>query len=275
MRNRGIKSRFFLAVLMSIFLTTMASNRVSAQLLSKIHEDLSASLVLDTNTNYIFRGVTIVDDPVFQPDVSFGFKGLTMGIWWNVCLSEAIDQGGVGTAPAANEIDYYIDYTCEYKVFSASLGWIYYEFPHTALPDTQEVYFGLGLGLPLNPSVTMYWDVDDNAGGLYWLFSVSQDINIASLTLTPSLGLGLSNPEHSSYYAGVDMDSTHVMDMNLGLNAGVPLGRFMEKLGATMNLHLNYSFFPGTGLRRQIEKQPKPVNTKDAFYMGLGFSFNF
>jgi hypothetical protein len=275
MWRRGEKVRFFLVILMAVFLTTVASNRVSAQLLSKIHEDLSASLTLDTNTNYIFRGITIVDDPVFQPDVSITFKNLTAGMWWNVCLSEATDQGGVGTAPAANEVDYYMDYTYEYKMVSASLGWFYYEFPHTGLPDTQELYLDLGLSVPLNPSVTMYWDVDDNAGGLYWLFSVSHDIDIASVTFTPSLGLGISNTKHSSYYAGVDMDSTHVMDMNFGLNVGVPLGAFMEKLGGTMNLHLNYSFFPGTGLRQQIQQQPKPINAKDVFYMGIGFTFNF
>jgi hypothetical protein len=73
---------------------------------------------------------------------------------------------------------------------------------------------------------------------------------------------------------GIAPAATHVMDMNLGLNAGVPLGGFMEKLGGTMNLHLNYSFFPGTGLRQQIERQPKPVNTKDTFYMGIVFSLN-
>jgi hypothetical protein len=81
MRNRGVKSRFLMAVLMGIFLTIMVSNRVSAQLLSKIHKDLSASLTLDTNTNYTFRGVTVIDDPVFQPDASLSFKGLTMGVW--------------------------------------------------------------------------------------------------------------------------------------------------------------------------------------------------
>jgi hypothetical protein len=267
-------SKRFLAVA-SIYFVTMISNVASAALLDKIHQDLSASITLDTNTNYIFRGVTVVDDPVFQPDVSVSLKYLTLGMWQNVLLSEAVGEGGVGTAPATNEIDYYADLTYEYNTFSGSFGWIYYDFPHTPLPDTQELYFGFGACVPLNPSVTMYWDVADNAGGLYWLFSLSQDINVATLTVTPSLGLGVSNTRHTSYYAGVDMDSAHIMDLNLGLNIGVPLGGIMEKVNGTMNLHLNYSIFPDSSMRHEIEKLPDSFIDKDAFYMGAGLSFEF
>ncbi len=267
-------SKLFLAVLMGISLIVMVSKVASAQLLSKIYKDLSASVTLDTNTNYIFRGVTVVDDPVFQPDVAVGFKYLTLGMWQNMLLSEAAGEGGVGTAPACNEIDYYADFTYEYNIFSGSVGWIYYDFPHTSLPDTQEVYFGFGASILLNPSVNMYWDVDDNAGGLYTLFSVSQDIPLASLTFTPSLGLGISNARHSAYYAGVDMESSHIMDMNFGLNVGVPLGGIMEKVNGTVNLHLNYSIFPDNSMRHEIEKLDSFID-KDAFYMGVGCSFDF
>jgi len=272
--NKWMKLRLSLALLTCIFLTTTLSNVASAQLLSKIHKDLSASVTLDTNTNYIFRGITIVDDPVFQPDVSVSFKYLTLGMWQNVLLSEAVGEGGVGTAPACNEIDYYADITYEYKIFSGSVGWIYYDFPHTSLPDTQEVYFGLEASVFLNPSVTMYWDVADNAGGLYWLFSLNHDIDVASLIFTPSFGLGLSNTRHSSYYMGVDMDSAHIMDMNFGLNVGVPLGGIMKKVNGTVNLHLNYSIFPDTSMRHEIEKLNSFID-KDAFYMGVGCSFDF
>lgn len=274
MGNIRRKSKLFLAVLINISLIVMVSNVASAQLLSRIHKDLSASVILDTNTNYIFRGITIVDDPVFQPDVCVSYKYLTLGMWQNVLLSEAVGEGGVGTAPACNEIDYYADLTYKYKIFSGSVGWIYYDFPHTSLPDTQEVYFGLGASVPSNPSVTMYWDVADNAGGLYTLFSVSHDIPLASLTFTPSLGLGISNARHSAYYAGVSMGSSHIMDMNFGLNVRVPLGGIMKKVNGTMNLHLNYSIFPDTSMRHEIEKLNSFID-KDAFYMGLGCSFDF
>lgn len=267
-------SKLFLAVLMDIFLIVIVSNVASAQLLTKIHQDLSASVTLDTNTNYIFRGVTVVDDPVFQPDASVSFKYLTLGMWQNVLLSEAVGEGGVGTAPACNEIDYYVDFTYQYNIFSGSVGWIYYDFPHTPLSDTQEVYFGFGASIPLNPSVTMYWDVADNAGGLYTLFSISHDLNVASLTFTPSLGLGISNARHSAYYAGVDMGSPHIMDMNFSLNVGVPLGGIMKKVNGIVNLHLNYSIFPDTSMRHEIEKLDSFID-KDAFYMGVGCSFDF
>jgi len=271
MESMWRKSRLFLAVLMSISLIPTASNVASAQLLSKIHKDLSASVTLDTNTSYIFRGITVVDDPVFQPHVSISYKYLTLGMWQNVLLSEAVGEGGVGTAPACNEIDYYADLTYEYKIFSGSVGWYYYDFPHTSLSDTQEVYFGFGASVPLNPSVTMYWDVADNAGGLYWLFSLSHDINVSSFTFTPSFGWGLSNATHGTYYTGVNMSSAHIMDMNFGLNVGLLLGGIMEKVNGTTNLHLNYSILPNNTIRRGIQ----PPIDRDAFYMGVGFSFDF
>lgn len=266
--------RSFLALL-SITLLTMISNKASAQLLSHIHKDLSASIIIDTNTNYTPRSIVFNDDPVFQPDVSISFKGFTIGMWQNVCLTETKEEGGVGTAPATNKIEYYTGYNYSYKIVSASVFWWYYTYPHTHYPDTQEVSFTLKLNTVLNPSVTTYWDVSDNAGGLYWKFLLNQDIPILwGLIFTPNLRLGLSNPKHSAYYAEADMDSTHIMDLNFGLNLGLPLGDFMEKIGGKINVHLNYTFFPNADLRHQLSKNlHPPLNSEDSFYMGLGLAF--
>jgi len=268
MKGKGL----FILVFLTGFLSFLPG-KTGAQVLEKLHQDLSASVTLDFNSKYVWRGITWVDDMVFQPDFSLSFKYLSLGVWQNVAFTDSFDEGGVGTSPASTEVDYYMDYSGEYRILSYSMGWIYYQFPHTGINHTQEIYATLGLGIFLNPAVTLYADVDDNSGGLYWNFALSHDFELDGLTLTPSFGLGICNTTFTSYYTGVNKESSHLMDMNFGLNMAVPLGGFFEKLGGTMNLHANYSMFPDGSVRDQIKEQS--LDNKDAFYAGLGFSFGF
>lgn len=271
-KRRWRGSGLFLMVLPLMVLFVFTS-KPKAEILDKIHPDLTASVTLDINSKYVWRGITWVDDMVLQPDFSLSFKGASFGAWSNVVFTDNMDEGGVGTSPASSEVDYYFDYSGEYETLNYSLGWIYYQFPHTDVKHTQEVYCTLGLGVLLNPSVTLYADVDDNSGGLYWNFALSHDFELEGITLTPSFGLGVCNSTFSSYYTEIEKDSSHLMDMNIGLNMSVPLGGAFEKLGGVMNLHANYSCFPDGSARDQMKDQD--LNSGDVFYAGLGFSFDF
>ena len=231
-------------IFVTLMFAIMVPGNINAQILEKFHKDLSVSVNLDTNSKYVWRGITWVDDMVFQPDVSVSFKGATFGIWNNVLCAKNPTEGGVGVSPASTEVDYYLDYSGECKILQYSLGWIYYQFPHTDIESTQELYATFGLGVPLNPSLTVYADIEDNAGGLYWNLAMSHDIEMAGITFTPSFGTGIGNTIFASYYTMVD-DFSGLFDMNFGLNVAVPLGGIFEKLGGVMNLHVNYSFFPG------------------------------
>ena len=47
-------------------------------------EKVEFELTGDFNGKYIWRGQNLVDDPVFQPGLSAGYQGFTVGIWGNL-----------------------------------------------------------------------------------------------------------------------------------------------------------------------------------------------
>ena len=135
----------------------------------------SLSLDLPVNSKYIWRGLNLVDDPVFQPSVSLSLGGWTANLWANMELTDINlypDQGP--TAGEFTEADYVLDYARTVRGFNLSAGFIHFRFPNTGSPPTTELYGTLSLPVLLSPAVTVYRDIDQ-AGGTYAALSVGHD----------------------------------------------------------------------------------------------------
>ena len=61
---------------------------------------------------YIWRGQNLSDDPVFQPGISFSYKGLTAGLWGSLETTSINNNSGEFT-----EWDYSLDYSGEFPGF--------------------------------------------------------------------------------------------------------------------------------------------------------------
>jgi outer membrane scaffolding protein for murein synthesis (MipA/OmpV family) len=94
-----------------------------------------------------------------------------------------------------------------------SLGWIFYDFPRTGGLDTQELYAGASLNVPLSPSITLYRDIHE-VDGTYINASIGHDLKVSDQT-TLSLGaaLGWGSESYHNGYFGVKDDS--LSDYNL------------------------------------------------------------
>jgi uncharacterized protein (TIGR02001 family) len=153
---------------------------------------------------YVWRGLSLTNKPVLQPDISLGIPlggaSLTVGGWGNVELGaydgeDDISQGG-GTSFNLTEFDPYAEIGFSAGKAELTLGGIGYIYPNdvgaTSDANTWEVYGKVGLGVPLNPSLAVYYDVS-KVKGLYVEGSISHDIPLGPKALTLGALVGYSS----------------------------------------------------------------------------------
>lgn len=184
-------------------------------------KDWSVTLDSTFASKYLWRGINIVDDPVWQPSVAFAWKGLTLNVWANLDLTDIN-----GFRHNFTEVDYTVDYTFPVSdKVKLSVGTIRYTFPHTGFPTTQEVYAGVSLDAPLAPALKVYRDVDE-ADGTYVNLAFSHTVDEVArlsdkvkLSLALSAAAGYGDAKHNRfYYAGSGAGLA-----DLTLSAGLPI----------------------------------------------------
>jgi hypothetical protein len=195
----------------------------------------SIELDLTYNSRYVWRGINFTDDPVFQPSMTFGFKGMSFNVWGNM------DTTGInGNNDEFNELDFTLDYSGSVGMVNYSVGGIYYHFPNTGFPGTQELYVGLGLDVPLSPTLTLYADVDE-ADGFYGTFAIGHTFeNVVVLNEQVAMSVDLSasvaaaDSDYNAFYFGVA--DAALVDAVVSLGLPVTLGDHV-----TVTPAVNYS----------------------------------
>jgi len=157
-------------------------------------------------SKYIWRGYDLSpeDKFVIQGGADISAGGFTMGWWGN--LSENTGE--------LNEVDVVLDYTAELDAASISVGNILYDVDGAT--DTNELYLGLGLTAPLNPSLTVYWDYEEFET-VYTVLGISHDVEVSD-TLSLSLGATAS---YLNMLTGIEEDWFHDAEFSLGASFAV------------------------------------------------------
>lgn len=222
---------------------------------------------MDYVGKYIWRGQNLQDDSAFQPSVSLTYGGLTAAIWGNLEMSNYNDNDGEIT-----EVDYSLDYTTPIpglEILSASMGVINYTFPNTELDDTTEIYGGLTLAVPLNPSIKLYRDVDD-ADGTYIAFGLSHSIEKITeiapdmpVGVTMSASLGWGSSAYNKFYWGLDDESCSDLVFKVGFP--IPIGEW------TLTPNLNYVTLVDDDIRRSDAFD----SASDYFFAGINLFRQF
>ncbi len=224
----------------------------------------------DFFSKYVWRGQNLVDNWVFQPGVSVGYRGFTASIWNSLNLKDEPSYGdGLVGKGSLTETDLTLDYSNKVPgldILGFSVGVIYYDFLNIELHPTAEAYGGLNLDLPAAPSLRWYYDFDQ-ADGSYVQFSVGHTIEklrewrkdcYCGLQAGASLGMGTTN--YDRYYFGVDQTALN----DFTLTAGLPicLGKLKVKPS------LGYSMLLNKDIRAATEKS-------DNFWGGVGLVYDF
>jgi hypothetical protein len=169
------------------------------------------------NSRYEWRGVTLTNKFVLQPDayvtIPVGVASITGGGWGNVELvkyddpNNDISENGYGGA-GLTEFDWWGEVALPVGVATltaGATGYIYTGDLADTLPggatksmtvisdanNTTEIYGKLEVGIPLNPSFAIYYDVD-KVKGAYMEFGVSHGIPLGATELSLGALMGLS-----------------------------------------------------------------------------------
>lgn len=167
---------------------------------------------------YVWRGIALNDDPVFQPSVTLGLGGFCFNVFGNMDLTDFENRSYEFT-----EFDYTLDYTAELPFLSVSFGAMRYNY--SGMPGfepTTEVYAGFETNVSGSPAIMIYQDVDKGEG-TYIELGAAQSLPIepfASLDISAMLGWG--SAVHNRYnYEIAGMKSAFT---DFSLNAGIPIG---------------------------------------------------
>jgi Bacterial protein of unknown function (Gcw_chp) len=213
---------------------------------------------LDLFSSYVWRGVTLTNKPVAQPDlwISFpaGSASITVGGWSNIDLGKYDDpendiseSGGLSSFNYAEFNPYAeVGFTSgKASITGGVVGYIYPndldEAPNGGLDsetNTWEVYGSVGFDVPLAPELTVYYDVD-KVSGAYVEGGVSHSLALGeSHTLDlgglvgVSLGQGFSEDDESFNFE--DDGVTHA-----DFSAGVPLTAGAFSITPVLHFQIN------------------------------------
>lgn len=228
-------------------------------------EGIGIDVTADFYSKYVWRGQNINDDYAFQPGFSVTLDSLTLGVWGSMDLTDY-----TGNNEEFIEFDYYADYTTTIaEGIDLSVGVINYYFP--SFEDTTEVYVGFAFGLPLSPSVTAYFDVDE-VKGTYVSFGVSQSIEkVAELSSdTPiameiGASLGWGSESYNKGYWGSPATDGALNDLAISVAFPFEIGNW------TISPSLNYV----TLLDSDVRKSDSFATSSDYFFTGLSLSTRF
>ena len=211
MKHKCIRTLYLGAALTALLATPAAAQQEG---------DFSFSLDATFVNRYLWRGFKVNDSPALQPNLSFGYKGLSVSSWSSF-QQNRVDQG-VDWGQNWIEHDLTVDYSHGFdNGLGVSVGYIWYAFPGTPrsdpAADSHEFYAGVSYDTVLSPSFTFYRDVDQGDGN-YFYFSVghSQDLG-KGLALNLGTGAGLNNKQW--------IDITTVSNWDINVSVNIPWGK--------------------------------------------------
>jgi Bacterial protein of unknown function (Gcw_chp) len=187
-------------------------------------------------SSYVWRGVSLTNRPVAQPNVYLtvptGKATVTAGGWANVDVGTYDDptddisqSGGVSSFNLA-EFDPWAEVNVPVGKATVTGGVVGYVFPNdppavaTEDVNTWELYGKVGLGVPLSPKLSVYYDFD-KVNGAYLEGTIAHSVPIGGMSLNLGALAGFSagqaeSTEDINNFA--ENGFTH-----LDLSAGMPI----------------------------------------------------
>ena len=213
---------------------------------------------LDLFSSYVWRGLSLTNKPVAEPGlwVSFpaGNASITAGGWANMDLGKYDDASDIsesGGTSAFNLAEFDPFAEVSFPVGNATLtgGVIGYIYPNddpglTSDFNTWEIYWKVGLDVPLSPGLSVYYDLD-KIRGAYIEGSLSHSLAASERV---SIDLGATAGFSAGQDADLDDLGTPGADFfnyaedgftYLDLSAGVPLTAGVLSLTPVIHFVIN------------------------------------
>lgn len=153
-------------------------------------------------SKYVWRGYENTRNSiVIQPSITVGYKGFSANLWGNLD-TKPYSTADISYSSTWTETDLTLCYSKAFGIVNAGVGYIYYGLGAAnpggiKPPDSQEVFAAIGLSTLLNPTLTVYKEVD-HYKQWYALLGISHTFE---LNKTFSLKLAASASYLKSDYA--------------------------------------------------------------------------
>jgi uncharacterized protein (TIGR02001 family) len=218
-----------------------------------------ATVGLDVNSAYVWRGITFNDGMVFQPSLDVTKGGFGLNVWGNIDGSDYDDQLDSGEF---SEVDLTASYGFDFEPMDITIGYIEYLYPtteDTGSLGTREVFASFGMDIIENLSTTLavYYDFDEYEE-VYANLSLAYS---ASLTDVVSLDLGTGIG-----YAGGE----YTADGDAGFFDYI----VSAELGYSVNDSLNLSAMVAYADSADEDKLPEEA-TDTNFFGGVRITYGF
>ena len=220
------------------------------------------------NSKYVWRGINLVDAPVLQPSAAVSYGGWSFAVWGNMETVNANNYGSHGNANGKfTEVDLTLEYAWDYGDWSFAVGIIHYIFPNTGFKATTEVYGSVGYGCLLEPTITIYQDIDQSHG-TYITFGLSHTFEevwkpTENTSMDVEIGgtVGWGSSSNNAFYYGAG--NSGLTDFTTSLGFPVDLGK-----GWSLKPAINYS----TLLDQNIQSNQSPDTN---VWYGLSLTYSF
>lgn len=261
---------------------------------------------VDILSDYMWRGIILDDNPVWQPSVSLGyntedFGGIYFNYWASFDLTDRRNRMPYGNnsrqCGSIQEQDFYVGYTKSFGDVDFEIGHYWYDYPYNGKRGTTGVndpssHNAGSLGSDLtagvfynNPYITpgaeVLWNYSTMHGKdpsrVYFRFSVKHDFEITdTVKLTPKSVLGVGDHEFTrSQIAGVMDDSRD--------NYGVEMTDWTQTLALswavtdyfTLGAKINYTWVPSHSLRHERWMTGGHDNRNQLVWGGVNAALSF
>lgn len=230
---------------------------------AKAHLDLEVSA--DLASKYVWRGINLVNAPVFQPSVSLELRGLKLTMWGS-CELTNWNAPNYPRAPAGRftEFDSTAQYSGKFGDAGWSLGIIDYQFPGTGSKRYEECFGSFGFDSAWgSPSLTLYRG-NNRFSGIYATLAMSRSIPtrlVRSREIDLGIELSYGDAQCNKFLYGCDAAS--LTDVHLHAGTELALGR-----GWTLTPSLHFSSLLRAGL---LDGQPRRTNVWLNLNVGASF----
>lgn len=181
-----------------------------------------AKLQADVFSAYVWHGITLNEDPVFQPKLEVALPGgFAVTVWGNLDIGSNNNEFDAGEF---SETDLILSYEFTTGAVSVTAGYIEYLYSHQtndvggALAGTRDVYGGLDvdLGLGFAASAYLYYDVDE-VQDLYANAGVTYAYQCpAKVTTEVGASIGYVGKDWAVYNSGGTDGGLHEYTLTLG-----------------------------------------------------------
>lgn len=232
---------------------------------------LSFEATLDLYSDYMWRGIQVTDEPVYQPGGSMSYDmgdygSLSAAVWANFDFT---DTNGTTHGGGLNEVDYTASYAIDVADFTLEAGHIWYTFPQVNGTDwsssTREVYGSVAYNNDIvTPSLAVYYDYAA-IEGFYSSFALSKDFEIAEqVTAGVFASLGAGDADYNQGYGLTD--DAAVIDGNIGANVSYAINDIFS-VGATVV----FTSVVDSGIRDNVDA----TQDKDILWGGVNLAAAF